>query len=97
MFLRSMDASTDIRVRSIADSEIAAFHRAVNRGFGGEPRPKEDEALLPKILDIPRTLSSRAYSQMGRCVLGIRDGSDSIARLDRMFASDPLPWCPEIF
>ena len=53
-----MDATTDIRIRPIADSELVAFHRAVNRGFGGDPRPKEDEALIAKILEPSRSIAT---------------------------------------
>jgi predicted acetyltransferase len=118
-------------------------------------RRRLQDSLWIRVLDIPRALSSRTYSQTGTCVLGIsdpflpdNDGSyqltvsdsgvecrptsgapdvhcdigvlgslfiggtratplaragritgnwDSIARIDGMFASDPLPWCPEIF
>lgn len=150
-FLMNIDLYPNVSFWNMAvDDELA--WRVV------EPRRVERrvfDSLWLRLLDIPRALSGRAYSENGRCVLGIRDpflpendgnyeltiseqGAEcrrtgdsadvscevdalgalflgghrattlsrggrisgnpaSIARLDRMFAWSPLPWCPETF
>jgi predicted acetyltransferase len=123
-----------------------------------EPRRVERkvmDSLWLRLLDIPRALSARVYSEDGCCVFGVRDpflpendgnyeltvssaaarclstkatadvscevdalgaiflgghrastlaragriegDPSTVALLDRMFASSPLPWCPEMF
>ncbi len=77
----------DLDIRTVDAERFDAFHAALAAAFSSGMSPEEFE-LERKIAQVPR---------LHRAGLVDEESDGALARADSIFASDPAPWCANMF